>query len=339
MIYFGSPQSFIGLILIPVLILFFVWVFKRKKSLLLRFGKNESIKKLIRNVNYRAQYIKAGMIIFAVLLMVFTLSRPQYGSIERPVIQRGIDILIAIDTSVSMLARDIQPNRLTRAKDQLKSLIRYVKGDRIGILPFAGEAFVACPLTLDKGLASDILESIDTNTIPIQGTAIAGTIKKAVQSFEKTGENHKVLILLTDGEDHEGETMEAAKEAAKAGIIIYAIGIGSETGELIPMPDGTYKEDRGGHKVTTKLDFGLLQKVALTTGGAAIRANPKGDLELNKIYEDIGKLDKKIQQSRTYTLYEDRFQWVLLPALLLLILESLKSDRVKVRKTTEGHYE
>lgn len=339
MIYFGSPESFIGLIIIPILIVFYIWVFARKKKLLMQFGKMESVRKLIRQVNYSSQYMKAALLIIIAMLLVFALSRPQYGAIQRPVIQRGVDIMIAIDTSNSMLARDIKPNRLARAKEQLKAMIRMVKGDRIGIMAFAGEAFVACPLTLDKGLAADILEAIDTKTVPIQGTAIAETIKSAVKSFEKTGESHKVLILLTDGEDHEGETLDAAKEAAKAGIIIYAIGIGSESGELIPLEDGTYKEDKDGHKVTSKLDFTLLQKVALTTGGKAVKANPRGDLELDIIYSDISTLDKKIQQSRTYSLFEDRFQWVLLPALLLLIFEALKSDRVRVKRQMEGHYE
>lgn len=339
LIYFGAVENLIWLVLIPALIFFYIWVFKKKKKLLMQFGKLQSVSKLLRQVSYSSQYWKAALTILAALFLVFALSRPQYGSIERPVVQRGVDIMIAIDTSSSMLARDMKPNRLSRAKEQLKNLIRRVKGDRIGIIAFAGQAFVACPLTLDKGLAADILDSIDTNTVPVQGTAIAETIKSAVKTFEKSGESHKVLVLLTDGEDHEGETLEAAKEAAKAGIIIYAIGIGSESGELIPLEDGKYKEDKFGHKVTTKLDFTLLQKVALTTGGKALKSNATGEIELDTIYESIGTLDKKIQQSRTYSLYEDRFQWMLLPALLLLIIEAFKSDRVRVRKTTEGRYE
>jgi len=338
MIYFGSPESFIGLILIPMLIVFYVWVFKRKKKLLIRFGKIESVRKLISQVSYGAQYIKAILLIIIALLLVFVLARPQYGAIQRPIIQRGVDIMIAIDVSNSMLARDITPNRLARAKEQLRNLIHRVKGDRIGIIAFAGDAFIACPLTLDKGLAADILDSIDTKTVPIQGTAIGDAIRMAMRAYERSGQGHKVLILLTDGEDHEGAPLEAAKEAAKSGIIIYAIGIGSERGELIPLEGGKYKEDRSGHKVTSKLDFTILQKIALSTGGKAVKANPTGDLELDIIYSDISTLDKKLQQSRTYTLYEDRFQWILLPTLLLLILESLKSDRARVRRAFKESY-
>ena len=325
--HFGNQTILYGLFGIPLIVLFYVWVFGRKKKLLTRMGSWDLVKRLIESKSETRQALKAGLIVLAIGLFLFSLSRPQYGSIERPITRRGVDIFIAIDTSLSMLAQDIKPSRLARAREQLKGLIHRLKGDRVGIITFAGTAFIQCPLTLDYGLAQNILDTIDVDTVPVLGTAIGEAIRTATGAFERSAKGEKVLILLTDGEDHETGPLEAAKEAAKAGIRIYSIGIGSEKGEPIHLPDGTFKKDKEGHTVNSQLDLVLLQKIAQATNGKTIKANPTGGLELDAIYDDIGRLQKQTLLSRTYTIYEERFQYFLLPVIFILILEMLMSDR------------
>ncbi len=325
--HFGNPTVLYGLFALPFVVLFFVWVFKRKKRLLSRLGSWDLVQRLIDSTSRSKQVTKVMLLIIAIGLLLFSMSRPQYGSIERPIRRKGVDIFIAIDTSVSMLAQDIKPNRLARAKEQLKGLIHRLRGDRVGIITFAGTAFVQCPLTLDYGLAQNILDTVEVDSVPVQGTAIGTAIHTATKAFERSAKGEKVLVLLTDGEDHDTDPIGAAKQAAKEGIKIYSIGIGSEKGEPIRLPDGSFKQDTEGHTVNSRLDLALLQKLAQITGGKTIKANPKGSLELDAIYSDIGLIQKKPLRSRTYTIYEERFQYFLLPVILLLIIDMLMSDR------------
>jgi len=325
--HFWNQTILYSLFGIPLIVLFYVWVFGRKKRLLTRMGSWDLVRRLVESRSEFRQALKAGLLVLTIGLLLFSLSRPQYGSIERPIIRKGVDIYIAIDTSLSMLAEDIKPSRLSRAKEQLKGLIHRLRGDRVGIITFAGTAFIQCPLTLDYGLAQNTLDTIDQESVPVPGTAIGEAIRTAAASFERSAKGEKVLILLTDGEDHETDPLGAAKEAAKAGIRIYSIGIGSEKGEPIRLTDGSFKKDKEGHTVNSQMDLVLLQKIAQATNGKTIKANPTGSLELDAIYEDIGHLQKETLRSRTYTVYEERFQYFLLPVILLLILEMLMSDR------------
>ncbi|HQH11401.1 MAG TPA: VWA domain-containing protein [Candidatus Sumerlaeota bacterium] len=324
---FGNQIALYGLFGLPALVLFYVWVFHRKNNLLARMGELELIKRLLPTVSRAKQIAKAALLIFAISLLIFSLARPQYGSIERPITRKAVDIFIAIDTSISMMAQDIQPNRLARAKEQLKGLIHRLKGDRVGIITFAGTAFVQCPLTLDYALAQNILETINTDSVPVPGTAIGEAIRVATKSFEQSALGERVLVLLTDGEDHETDPLGAAQEAAKSAVKIYSIGIGSEKGEPIRLADGSFKQDSQGHVVNSRLDLILLQKIAQQTDGKTIKANPTGGLELDVLYADIGLIQKKTLRSQTYTIYEERFQYFLLPVILLLVIEMLMGDR------------
>ncbi|MFH0794786.1 MAG: VWA domain-containing protein, partial [bacterium] len=270
-----------------------------------------------------------ALMLVTLALMVFALSRPQYGAVERPVQRKGVDFFIAIDVSKSMLAQDMTPNRLERAKEQFKSLLGRLEGDRVGIITFAGTAYVQCPLTLDYGIARTILETVDEKSVEVEGTALGEAIRVATDAFRRAGSESKVLLLLTDGEDQGSDPVEAAKAAAKDGVRIYSIGIGSTQGVPIPLPGGGYKEDAQQHKVSTKLDLVTLQKIAQATNGKTVKANPSGDLELDAIYNEVSQLQKSMLESRTYTIYEDRFQYVLLPALALLLLECLMGDRAR----------
>jgi Ca-activated chloride channel family protein len=328
---FQHPQLLSFLAAVPALALFLYWAGRRRKRLLERFAHPAPLAKLSASVSPGKRRTQAAFLLVAVGLSVFCLARPQYGYKERPIERKGVDLFIAIDTSDSMLANDVHPSRLARAQDQLKQLIRKLKGDRVGIIAFAGEAFVQCPLTLDYGLAQRILETVGPDTIPVKGTAIGDTIRVALSNLEENEIGHKTLVLLTDGEDSGSEPLEAAEEAAKAGMTIYAIGIGTELGAAIQQgPDGV-KRNAEGFAVNSRLDFETLQKIAAATGGAAIRANESGFLEIDTLYEIIQGLDQKKLRSVTRSLYEERFQYFLLPAIVCLGAYLFINDRRSVK--------
>ncbi|MCK5513335.1 MAG: VWA domain-containing protein, partial [Deltaproteobacteria bacterium] len=202
-----------------------------------------------------------------IMMGIFALTRPQWGFHWEEIKRVGVDVMVAIDVSESMLAEDVKPNRLERAKREVIDLIEMMEGDRIGLIAFAGTSFVQCPLTLDYGACKMFLDYIDTDLIPVPGTAIAEAIRTSLKSFNKRERKSKALIIITDGEDHEGEPIDAAKEAKKEGIKIFTIGVGREGGAPIPLKDGSggFKKDRKGDMVITHLDEITLQKIALET--------------------------------------------------------------------------
>jgi Ca-activated chloride channel family protein len=248
----------------------------------------------------------------------------------------GVDIFVALDVSKSMLAEDVAPNRLEKAKHEISTFIDRLEGDRIGLICFAGIAFVQCPLTLDYSAAKLFVSDIDINIIPQPGTSIGRAINTAKQSFVTKELKHKVLILITDGEDHESDPVEVAKEAAKEGVIIYTIGIGSPQGAPIPEYDGYgnrtgYKKDRDGNVITSKLDILTLEKLAFETGGKYYISST-GESELDKIYEDIASMEEKELSSKQFTQFEDRFQIFLLFTLILLIMETLLGEKRSIKQ-------
>ena len=339
MLKFANPYILHLLWLLPIFILFYVYAYKVKKRALSRFGNPELLKKLTRNTSRKRQITKISLILFAFLFLVFALSRPQIGTKVETVKREGIDILVAIDVSKSMLARDIQPSRLEKAKHEVESLINRLRGDRIGLIAFAGVPFVQCPLTLDYGAANIFLDIMDPELIPTPGTAIGAAIKKGVETFDQKERKHKVLILITDGEDHSGEAVNAAELAEKEGVKIYCVGIGSPKGEPIPAVQGSsgFEKDKQGQVIITKLDEMTLEKIALQTGGKYFRAT-SGESELDRIYDDISKMEKKELGSLKYSQFEDRFQYLVFIAFVLILLEFGLSERVKVKREWRGRF-
>lgn len=332
---FAEPQLLAWIpIAMVALGLFFLWALARKRQMLSRFGDNEMVRKLTRGVSHGRQNWKYILLAGSVAFLLFALARPQYGAIERPLRRRGVEVVIAIDCSRSMLGQDIKPSRMARARQQLRGLIERLEGDNVGIVAFAGIPIIQCPMTSDYDMALSLLESVDVDSVPVQGTAIGPAIRKSFDVFQTAGKGYKVLVLLTDGEDHEGDAIKAAEEAAKQGVVIYAIGIGTPKGVPIPLPEGGYKESDGG-KVNTRLDFDLLRQISAATGGKAILANPTGDLELREVYRDISSLKEKDLKSSSVVLYAERFQYFLAVAIILLAAEMLVSDR-KRRIVAEG---
>ena len=339
MLRFANPEYFHLYWLLPGLIVFFIWAFQHKKRLLKRLGDEELIARLTASVSRKKQIWKAILIIFAFSFLVFALTDPQIGTKQEEVKREGIDIFIALDVSKSMLAEDIPPSRFEKSKHEISNFIERMQGDRVGLIVFSGLAFVQCPLTLDYSAAKLFLEDIDIGIVPQPGTAISEAIKTAQRSFVVKELKHKVLILITDGEDHEGDPLEAAKEAAKDGVIIYTVGIGSPQGAPIPEYDRFgnrigYKKDRNGQIVTTKLDIATLEKIAFETNGK-FYISTTGETELDKIYDDIAAMEKKELSSREFTQFEDRFQIFLAIVLILLIAETLLGERRKIKQFKE----
>jgi Ca-activated chloride channel family protein len=331
------------LVLVPLLILFFVYAFRRKRKAMALFGNMDLIQKLTGSVSRKRQVWKTVLLVIGIVFLILSISRPQLGTKLRTVKREGQDIMIALDVSLSMLAEDIKPNRLAKAKHEINSLIDKLQGDRVGLIAFAGRAFVQCPLTLDYGSTKMFLDAMEPDLIPIPGTAVGEAIQKAITTFVEKERKHKILILITDGEDHVGKPLDIAKVASKEGIVIYTVGIGSPKGVPIPLYDERgnrtgFKKDRKGEVVMTKLDELILEKIALETGGKYYRASP-GEVELDKIYDDISKMEKKTLASKQFAQFEDRFQGLLGVALFILVLEVLIPDRRRVKKEWKGRFE
>jgi len=338
-----SPEYLYLLLLIPLLALFFLYTQKQKKDRLAKFGNIRLLEKLSLTHSKSKEYTRMVLIIGAVFFMILTMSRPQFGTKLQTLHRKGVDVFIALDTSKSMLAEDIKPTRLQKAKHLLSNLIDQLKGDRIGIIAFAGDSFIQCPLTLDYGAAKLFLDILDTETIPLPGTAIAGAIEKSTKSFITRELKYKVLVLLTDGEDHQGEPVKAAEEAEKQGIIIHTIGFGSANGAPIPIKDQNgvvtgYKKDRMGNVIMSKLDETTLEKIALVTGGNYYRAST-GELEVKALAEEIKGMEKKEHQSKKFAQYEERFQYPLLICLILLLLSTFLKEGRTVKSEWKGRFE
>ncbi len=343
MFRFSNQEYLFALFLIPLLILFFVWVRHSKKKALQRFGNLQLLEKLMLSNSPRRQTWKTVLLLSALFFFLVALARPQIGTRLEEVKRKGVDIFVAIDISKSMLAEDIKPNRLTKAKHEVASLVERLKGDRIGLIAFAGEAFVQCPLTLDYGALKMFLDIMEPGLIPIPGTALGKAIEKAIGSFLETERKHKVLLIITDGEDTVEDPLKMAELAEKEGIVIYTVGIGSPQGVPIPMYDNSgkhtgFKKDRQGNVVTTKLEQLTLEKIALQTNGKYYNATP-AEMELGKIYDEIDKMEKKELASRIFSQYEDRFQYFLSIGLILLIIDMLLPERKNVKREWRGRFE
>lgn len=343
MFRFGLSHFLYALILLPLMIMFFIWAFKQKKKAMERFGNLLLVEKLSGSVSRHRQIGKKILLFTAVFFLIIAIARPQLGTKMKQIKREGQDIVIALDLSESMIAEDIKPNRLQKAKHEISSLISKFQGDRVALVGFAGKAFVQCPLTLDYSASKMFLDAMEPEIMPVPGTAIASAMEKSLSCFNEKERKHKVLILITDGEDHMGKPLDVAKLASRQGVVIYTVGIGSRQGVPIPVFDKQgnqtgYKKDRNGEVIMTKLDELSLEKIALETGGKYYRASP-GEAELNKIYGDILKMEKKSLSSRQYTQFEDRFRPVMGIVLILLIFELMFSEKKRVKRAWKGRFE
>ena len=329
MFRFAHSIFFYLLLLIPALtVLFVLFLIWRKKSLR-RFGEYPLIMQLMPDYSNSRLFFKFILLMLGTGFLVMALVDPQSGSKLEKVQRKGIDLMIALDVSNSMLAQDITPNRLERAKQAISKLIDDLEGDRIGIVIFAGKAFTQLPITTDYAAAKLFLATISTNSIQVQGTNIGEAIEFSVNSFGQSKAN-KAIIIITDGEDHEGDVMEQAEAAGKKGITVYTIGMGLPDGAPIPIYNGNvqtgFKKDREGNVIVSRLDESLLQQIAAAGKGIYVRAN-NSDVGLQKVLDDIGKIQKSEIDNRQYSDYEDLFQYFIALSLIFLIFELFVYDK------------
>ena len=321
---FANPKILPLLLIVPALAVYFFFAFRSRKKLLLSFAESPLLEK-ISSANPAMQKTKAVLLVFALFFIIFSLARPQFGSKLVEVKQKASDVVIAVDVSKSMLAEDIKPSRLDKAKSMLSMLINQLGGNRVGIIAFAGVAFWQCPLTLDISSANLFLEIMDTNLIPLPGTSIGSAIRLAAKGLSTSAPGTKAIVLLTDGEDHDSDPLGAAALAQSQGIKIFTIGFGSPNGEPIPLKDENgkfagYKKNKKGEVVMSKMDESLLTKMAIETGGEYFRADG-GNIDITLLLDKLNGLEKKQASSRLNRQLEDRYQYFLFIGLLLLLIE------------------
>lgn len=331
MIRFAHSEYLYALYLLPVLIIIFLITQRKQTKQLLDFAGIKLHKVLLPFRSTFKVIVKFSMTITAMLLIIIALANPQIGSKIEEVKQVGIDVYILLDVSLSMTAEDIKPNRLEKAKHQIARLVQKLRGDRIGLIIFSGEAYVQFPLTTDYSAANLFLSAVDVNSVPQAGTAIEPAINLALNSFKRDSDTKKAIVIITDGEDHEGNIMKIVEEAAGDGIQTYTIGLGSPSGVPIPIYNSSgvqvgYKKDRRGNVVLTKLDENTLQEIANIGNGKYYRATNTED-KLDLIYADLGKIEATEFGATRITEYEDRFYYFLIPGLLLLLAEFFVSSR------------
>lgn len=331
MFRFAHPEYLYILLTIPVLLALFAYVRIQSVKARKLFSSSEMFIRLADQHSTRKGAVKAAFFILAFIFLVIALANPQIGTRMEDVKQEGVDLFIALDVSKSMLAEDIKPNRLEKAKYEIGNLIERLSGDKIGMIVFSGEAYTQFPLTIDYSAASLLLDVIDIESVPNPGTAIGSAIEQSLKSFNFEDRSTKVLVIMTDGENNFGDAIEKAKEAVEKGVRIYTIGLGSSAGAPIPVYNAAgqqsdFKRDRSGNVVLTKLDENSLQEIASIGKGKYFRATNSQD-ELDAIYKEINGLEKREFGAKQFTEYDDKFQYFLFIAFILLLIEVILSDK------------
>ena len=324
----------LGLIIIPLLA---IWSWHQRKRHLAQLqawaavGRRPELQK-----GHTFFGLKTFLLLLTMTLVILALARPRWGHEWEEVKRRGVDILVAVDVSKSMLATDVTPNRLAAAKRSIEDLINLAQGDRLGLIVFAGQAYLQCPMTLDYGAVKMLLAEIDPNMMSAQGTNLEYVIRQAMKTLAPGAKSSQALVIITDGEGHRGNAIAAAEEAAKAGIKIYTVGIGSAEGAPIPDGEGNLKKDAAGNIILSKLDEAILQKIALATGGSYIHAT-NAAVDLKSIYQNLSeRLEQQELKSGKMKIYQERFQGPLHLALAcLLIYLCLGLQKLKWRRPTK----
>jgi Ca-activated chloride channel family protein len=316
---------------IPVLIVVMLLYSRWKKNAIALFGDNRLVKELMHSFSKRRTQIKNILTILIFILLVIGIANPQVGAKMEEVKREGVDLMIAIDLSNSMMAEDIKPNRLERAKLAISRLINKLEGDRIGLIVFAGEAYVQLPITTDYSAAKLFLSTVNTNIVPTQGTEIAKAIDLSMQSFDMENAQNKAIIIITDGESHDEKAIESAEKANELGMFVHTLGMGLSKGGPIPIYNKYgnrtgYRKDRDGNTVVSKLNEKLLQQIANAGKGTYVRAN-NSKAGLSTLFAEINKMEKKEIGTMVFTEYKDRFQLFISLALLLLLTDLILLGR------------
>ena len=325
MINFAQAQYLVLILLIPFFFIIQVLVLKLRRRRIRRFGDEELVRQLMPSYSVSRVWVKLTLFSIGFFFFVIGLSRPQIGAKLKEHETKGAEIMIALDVSNSMLAEDYSPNRLERAKLAISRLVDKLRDDRIGLIVFAGNSFVQLPITTDYVSAKMFLNTISTESVPIQGTAIGEAINTAIRSFSAQSEKSRAIIIITDGENHEDDPVAAAAQAAEMGVRVFTIGVGSPEGKPIPM-DGGLLKDRDGNIVVTRLDESVLQEVAKAGNGLYVRAG-NSEFGLNPIIDDIRRMEDERYSSIVFEEFDEQFMYFMAIALLFFVLEMLVGDR------------
>ncbi len=319
MFRFANGELLYLLILVPVLVIVYLLAVGRRRRLVARFGNPGLLRELMPDFSRGRIRFKAVLFIAAYTLLVFAAARPQFGSKLREEHSRGVEMMLVVDVSNSMMAEDFEPNRLERTKYAIGKLFEGLQQERVGLVVFAGEPKVQLPITSDYRMAQAFAKRISPSLVGEQGTAIGRALEQAMLSFSSQSEQSRVIVLVTDGENHEDDAVEAARKAAEQGIRIYTIGIGTPEGAPIQI-DGDFIKDENGEMVVSKLNEAMLEQIASITGGAYVRAT-KQSIGLDEIVKSIDEMEKSDLATVRFEEYNEQYQYPLAAALVLLVLD------------------
>lgn len=325
MFRFAQPDYLWLLLLVPLATLIYHTYRRAQKRRLARFGDPAVIRQLMPEASPRRIRNKFILTTTALSLMILALGQPQFGAKLHEVTRKGVEIMLAVDVSNSMLAEDFAPNRLERTKNAVSRLIEQLDKDRVGMVVFAGDAYIQLPITSDYISAKSFVSGLSPTIVPVQGTSLAKAIEVATRSFSEQSHQSRAIILVTDGESHDDDPLAAAQAAKEAGVVIYTVGIGTPSGAPITIGGESIK-DENGQMVVTKLDEQTLQQIAVLTGGSYVRATERS-VGLSEILSQIGQMEKKEFSSMAFAEYNDQFHYLLALALVLLLAEFLMIDR------------
>ncbi len=332
MFRFAHVEMLWLLAVVPVAIAAYIWHTRRKRRQLKEFGDEELMRELMPNASRVKPTVKFSLLMTALTLLIFAAAQPQYGTKEQTIKRQGIEVMFALDISNSMLAEDVAPNRLDRAKQMLSKLIDKMDDDKVGLVVFAGDAFVQLPITADYVSAKMFLQGIQPDLIKTQGTAIGSAITTCVRSFGDTeSEASRVIILITDGENHEDDAKQAASQAKEKGIEVIVVGIGKPEGSPIPVPGtNNFMKDRQGNVVVSKLNEEMCKEIAIAGGGMYVRCD-NTNTAMRAVQKEIDTLAKSEIETKVFTDYNEQYQSFVLIALLLLVIDFFIFNRKNKR--------
>jgi len=327
MFRFANPDFLYLLFILPVLIGFYVYSISSKKRAIKKYGNPQLLSELMPEVSPKRQHLKFWFLFASITLVIFIIAGPQFGSKLETVKRQGVEIMVCLDVSNSMLAEDVAPNRLDKSKQMLSRLTDGFSNDKVGLIVFAGDAFTQLPITSDYISAKMFLSSINPSMVSTQGTAIGAAINLAVRSFTPNEASDKAIILITDGENHEDDAIGAAQKAAEKGVHVNIVGMGQPQGAPIPIGGGNnFLKDKEGNVVITKLNEQMCQEIAAAGNGMYVRADNTNSA-LKALQSEIEKMNKSELDSKVYSEYNEQFQVLAWIALFLLIVEFLIMDR------------
>lgn len=325
MFRFAHPQYFYLLLLIPVLAALYFWVWRDYRRRLSLFGDNALIRSLMPEAAPHKALVKYCLVTVAVAVLVFALAGPQVGSRLRKVKTEGVEIILAVDVSNSMLAEDFEPSRLARTKMAITKLVDGLTEDRIGLVVFAGDAFVQLPVTGDYVTAKNLVSHLSPDMVSSQGTAIGKALRAAGRSFSSQSDRSRVVIVISDGEDHDADAVDVARQMADKGIVVHTVGVGSPEGAPVSV-EGEMLRDSDGQIVVSRLNEKLLQDIAFATGGSYVHATG-GSMGLDGIIRQVRDMDAQELVTDRFEEYSEQYRYLVAIALVIILIESCVLDR------------